>query len=39
VGRAAIRGVVRAILGVFAANAVMVPCIQILSEAMGWNTI
>ena len=28
VGRAAIRGVVRAILAVFAANVVMVPCIQ-----------
>jgi phospholipid/cholesterol/gamma-HCH transport system permease protein len=39
VGRAAIQGVVRAILGVFAANVVMVPCIQILSAAMGWTTI
>jgi len=31
VGRAAIRGVVRANLVVFAANVVMVPCIQVLS--------
>ena len=39
VGRASIHGVVRAILGVFAADVVMVPCIQIMSEAMGWNTV
>jgi phospholipid/cholesterol/gamma-HCH transport system permease protein len=32
VGRAAIHGVVRSMLGVFAANLVMVPCIQ----ALGW---
>jgi phospholipid/cholesterol/gamma-HCH transport system permease protein len=37
VGRAAIRGVVRAILGVCAANVVMVPCIQLATEAMGWS--
>jgi phospholipid/cholesterol/gamma-HCH transport system permease protein len=35
VGRAATRGVVRSILGVFAANVIMVPCIQIAVEAMG----
>jgi phospholipid/cholesterol/gamma-HCH transport system permease protein len=35
VGRAAIRGVVRATLAVFAANVVMVPCIQVISDAMG----
>jgi phospholipid/cholesterol/gamma-HCH transport system permease protein len=39
VGRAAIRGVVRGILGVFAANVVMVPCLQVLSDVMGWSTI
>jgi phospholipid/cholesterol/gamma-HCH transport system permease protein len=39
VGRAAIRGVVRAILVVFAANVVMVPVIQIIAEAMGWSTV
>lgn len=32
VGRAAIRGVVRANLAVFAANVVMVPCIQVLTQ-------
>ena len=35
VGRAAISGVVRAILLVFAANVVMVPCIQIVTLALG----
>jgi phospholipid/cholesterol/gamma-HCH transport system permease protein len=35
VGRAAIRGVVRAILAVFAANVVMVPCIQVVTELLG----
>jgi phospholipid/cholesterol/gamma-HCH transport system permease protein len=35
VGRAAIRGVVRSILGVFAANVVMVPCIQLASKVLG----
>lgn len=37
VGRAATRGVVRSILGVFAANVIMVPCIQIAFEALGWD--
>jgi len=35
VGRAAIRGVVRANLVVFAANVVMVPCIQVATEVLG----
>jgi phospholipid/cholesterol/gamma-HCH transport system permease protein len=39
VGGAAIRGVVRAILGVFAANVVLVPCIQLATEVMGWSVI
>jgi phospholipid/cholesterol/gamma-HCH transport system permease protein len=37
VGRAATRGVVRSILGVFAANVIMVPCIQFACETMGWD--
>jgi phospholipid/cholesterol/gamma-HCH transport system permease protein len=37
VGRAATRGVVRATLAVFAANIVLVPCIQLATEALGWN--
>jgi phospholipid/cholesterol/gamma-HCH transport system permease protein len=35
VGRAATRGVVRASLGVFAANAVLVPLLQALADAIG----
>jgi phospholipid/cholesterol/gamma-HCH transport system permease protein len=35
VGHAAIRGVVRSILGVFAANVVMVPGIQFVSDVLG----
>jgi phospholipid/cholesterol/gamma-HCH transport system permease protein len=35
VGRAATLGVVRATLAVFAANAVMVPCIQVAVETLG----
>jgi phospholipid/cholesterol/gamma-HCH transport system permease protein len=37
VGRAATRGVVRATLAVFAANVVLVPCIQVAAEALGWR--
>ncbi len=37
VGHAAIRGVVHSILGVFAANVVMVPCIQAATEALGFG--
>jgi phospholipid/cholesterol/gamma-HCH transport system permease protein len=37
VGRAAIQGVVRSILGVFAANLVMVPCIQVATRALEWT--
>ena len=36
VGRAAIAGVVWSILVVFAANVVIVPCIQALNDALGW---
>lgn len=39
VGRAATRGVVLATLAVFAANAVMVPCIQLATEALGWSSL
>ena len=34
VGRAATQGVVRSILGVFAANVILVPCIQFATEAL-----
>jgi phospholipid/cholesterol/gamma-HCH transport system permease protein len=37
VGRAATRGVVRSILAVFGANAVLVPCIQLATVAVTWS--
>jgi phospholipid/cholesterol/gamma-HCH transport system permease protein len=37
VGRAATRGVVLATLAVFAANVVLVPCIQFVTETLGWK--
>ena len=39
VGRAATRGVVRATLAVFAANVILVPCIQLATEALGWGLL
>ncbi|MGC8643663.1 MAG: MlaE family ABC transporter permease [Isosphaeraceae bacterium] len=39
VGRAATRGVVRSTLAVFAANAILVPCIQLATEALGWRSL
>jgi phospholipid/cholesterol/gamma-HCH transport system permease protein len=39
VGRAATRGVVRATLAVFAANVILVPCIQLATEALGWGSL
>jgi phospholipid/cholesterol/gamma-HCH transport system permease protein len=37
VGRAATRGVVGATLAVFTANVILVPCIQLATEALGWS--
>jgi phospholipid/cholesterol/gamma-HCH transport system permease protein len=37
VGRAATRGVVRSMLAVFAANVVLVPATQALTQALGWT--
>ena len=39
VGRAATRGVVRSTLAVFASNVVLVPCIQMTIERMGWASL
>ena len=39
VGRAATRGVVRATLAVFAANVLLVPCIQLATEALGHGAL
>jgi phospholipid/cholesterol/gamma-HCH transport system permease protein len=39
VGHAAIQGVVRSIFGVFAANLVLVPCIQAVTIGAGWARI
>src|SRR5262249_33519728 len=39
VGRAATRGVVGSTMAVFAANAVLVPCIQLATEALGWRSL
>jgi phospholipid/cholesterol/gamma-HCH transport system permease protein len=39
VGRAATLGVVRATLAVFAANVVLVPCIQLATQTLGWSSV
>jgi phospholipid/cholesterol/gamma-HCH transport system permease protein len=39
VGQAATRGVVHATLAVFAANVVLVPCLQLAGEAVGWSPL
>ncbi len=39
VGRAATQGVVRATLAVFSANVVLVPCIQMATEALGFGSL